>query len=69
VESIAKGFVLSKAVGLTCSFIRFNNGCKFSLGPFISLDAQPDLPLAYKTGKSNCSFVASKLTKKSNVSF
>ena len=38
-------------------------GCKFSLGPFISLDAQPDLPLAYKTGKSNCSSFASKTYK------
>ena len=37
-------------------------------GPFKSLDAQPDLPLAYNTGKSNCSSLASRLTNKSNVS-
>ena len=46
-----------------------NSGLRFSLGPSISLDAQPDLPLAYNTGKSNCSSFASKLTNKSNVSF
>ncbi len=34
----------------------------------MSLLAHPDLPLAYKTGKSNCSSLASKLTNKSNVS-
>ena len=53
--------------GLTCSIIKFS-GCKFSLGPLISSEAHPDLPLAYKTGKSNCSSLASRLTNKSKVS-
>ena len=65
---MANGFVLSKADGLTCSIIKFKSGCKFSLEPLISLEAHPDLPLAYKTGKSNCSSLASKLTNKSKVS-
>ena len=45
-----------------------NKGSKFFFGPSNSLSAHPDLPLAYKTGKSNCSSLASKLTNKSKVS-
>jgi len=68
VDNIAKGFVLSSSAGFTCSIIKSNSGWRFSLGPSTSLLAHPDLPLAYKTGKSNCSSFASKLTNKSNVS-
>ena len=57
-----------KPAGLTCSTIKSNKGFNFFLGPSTSLSAHPDLPLAYNTGKSNCSSLASKLTNRSKVS-
>ena len=67
-NDVLGGFDLSRFAGLTCSITWSSKGFKFFRGPSTSLSAHPDLPLAYKTGKSSCSSLASKLTNKSNVS-
>ena len=38
------------------------------MGPSRTSSAQPALPEAYKTGKSNCVSVAPKLSKRSKIS-
>ena len=66
--NIAKGLSLSTFGSDTCSKIKSNNGCKFSLGSSNSFAHHPALPDAYKIGKSNCSSVASRETNKSKTS-